>query len=89
MAFLDKVKEYGVKGIDKAKDLSEQAKLGIEKQRLQNQNKEIYEEIGKELSVKLPDVLKIHFKEKADQLTKNMSEIAKIEEKLAAYKKED
>ena len=42
MAFWDKVKEVSAKGLDKAKDLGEQAKLNVQKEREQAKIKAAY-----------------------------------------------
>ncbi|MBR0140355.1 MAG: hypothetical protein IJM17_08745 [Firmicutes bacterium] len=86
MAFFDKVKEAGLKGLDKAKDLGDQAKLNVQKEKAQLKIKEVYGTIGKGLVEKYPELLEQYFGEEAAMIKEAQEEIAKLEEQLAAYK---
>ena len=86
MAFFDKVKEVGVKGMDKAKDLGEQAKLGVQKEKLAVKVKDTYTELGKNLAENYPELLAEKFPEAAQALADAKAEIEKLEEQIAALK---
>lgn len=86
MAFFDKVKEVGAKGLDKAKDLGDQAKLNVQKEKAGIKVKDIYTEVGQALVEKFPEFFAENFAEQAEGLKGLQEEIAKLEEQLAAYK---
>jgi hypothetical protein len=88
MAFFDKVKEAGIKGLDKAKDLGEQAKLNVQKEKIQVKIKDTYCEVGKAMFEKYPELLEQYFAEEAAAVKAAKEEIAKIEEQIVAIKAE-
>ncbi|MBQ4181144.1 MAG: hypothetical protein II617_02175 [Firmicutes bacterium] len=88
MAFFDRVKEAGIKGLDKAKDLGEQAKLNVQKEKIQIRIKDTYCEIGKAMAEKYPELLQQYFAEEAAAIAQAKEEIVKLEEQLAALKAE-
>lgn len=88
MALFDKVKEVGLKGLDKAQDLGAQAKIKIEQEKTQSKIKELYTEVGKNLIEKFPDFFKENFGEAAGTLDTLQGTLGKLAEDLAALKKD-
>ena len=88
MAFLDKVKEAGVRGISKAKDLGDMGKLNIQKENDKVKMKDIYTSIGQAIADSNPDFLKEFYADEWAKLEDLKADIAKIEEQLAAFKEE-
>lgn len=86
MAFFDKVKEAGLKAADKAKDLGEQAKLSVQKEKLQIKIKDTYTEIGKALVEENAELLQEKFPEQVKAIEEAKAEIAKLEESITALK---
>ncbi len=86
MAFWDKVKEVSAKGLDKAKDLGEQAKLNVQKEREQAKIKAAYAIIGKAFAEDHTDLVKEFCGEQATIIDEAKAAIAKLEEQLAALK---
>ena len=86
MAFFDKVKEAGIKGLDKAKDLGEQAKIKIDEEKAQVKLRDCYNALGKALAEKYPELLKENFAEEAAAIEAIQAEIAKLQADLAAAK---
>lgn len=86
MAFFDKVKEAGLKAADKAKDLGEQAKLSVQKEKLQIKIKDTYTEIGKALVEENAELLQEKFPEQVKAIEEAKAEIAKLEEAITALK---
>ena len=86
MALFDKVKEVGLKGLDKAQDLGNQAKIKIAQEKAELKVKELYTEVGKALIETYPDFFKENFGEKATLLGELQAEIAKLADEMAAAK---
>ena len=86
MTFFDKVKEVGVKGMDKAKDLGEMGKLKFDKAGAEGDLKAIYAQIGAALVEKFPEFLAENFAEEAGKLNEIKEKIAQIEATLAEVK---
>lgn len=86
MAFLDKVKEAGVRGISKAKDLGDMGKLNIQKENDKIKMKDVYTSIGQAVVESNPDFVKDFYPEEWNKLEELKAEIAKLEEQLAAFK---
>ncbi len=88
MALFDKVKEVGLKGLDKAQDLGAQAKIKIEQEKTNAKIKDLYTEVGKSLIEKFPDFFKENFGEAAGTLDVLQGTLGKLAEDLAALKKD-
>ncbi|MCF0150620.1 MAG: hypothetical protein HUJ80_04335 [Firmicutes bacterium] len=86
MAFFDKVKEAGLKAADKAKDLGEQAKLSVQKEKLQIKIKDTCTEIGKALVEENAPILEEKFADQMKVINDAKAEIAALEEAIAALK---
>ncbi len=89
MAFFDKVKEAGLKGLDKAQDLGAQAKIKLEQEKTQSKIKDLYAETGKALIEKFPDFFKENFAEAAGSFDELQATLAKLAEDLEALKSDD
>ncbi len=86
MALFDKVKEVGLKGLDKAQDLGNQAKIKLAEEKAEFKVKEIYTEVGKVLVEKFPEFFAENFVEQASALKDLQAELAKLAEEMAAAK---
>ncbi len=86
MALFDKVKEVGLKGLDKAQDLGNQAKIKIAQEKAEFKVKDLYTEVGKTLVEKFPEFFTENFAEQAAALGELQAELAKLADEMAAAK---
>ena len=86
MAFLDKVKEAGAKGLDKAKDLGEIGKYKVQISSVEGDIKDIYMQIGQALVEKYPEMAAEKFTVDFAKIKELRARIETLNAKIEAVK---
>ena len=86
MAFFDKVKEVGSKGLDMAKDAGETAKYKLQISSTEDDIKKVYIEIGKKLIEEHSEVAQELFGEQLAKITELKEKIAGLQAAIEAVK---
>ncbi|MBQ1907983.1 MAG: hypothetical protein II488_04260 [Firmicutes bacterium] len=86
MAFFDKVKEVGSKGLDMAKDAGETAKYKIQISSTEDDIKKVFIEMGKKLLEEHADVAQELFGEEVAKIAELKEKIAGLQAAIDAVK---